>query len=232
MTEWCYDLHVHTAEVSVCGHLAARDVVDLTASAGYAGIVITDHYYEFFFKRHAGKPWITQVDAYLQGYRNALRAAEARGLTVLLGAEMRFVDDPSDYLVYGIDEDFLVAHPHAYRWDIRWLARETEGTEVRIFQAHPFRRRDTVVPIGSLHGLEVLNGNPRHDSHNEEAWAAAEANDMLMISGSDIHQHEDVGRGGICVPEPLRSNSELVRTLDDNRSMRLLGFEVMQPSDR
>lgn len=222
MTEWCYDLHVHTAEVSVCGHLTAHEVVRLSAAAGYAGLVITDHYYDGFFQKQAGKPWKDQVHAYLAGYSAALQAARGLDFSVLLGAEMRFGDDPSDYLVYGIDEEFLLSYPHAYRRDVGWLAAETSGSGIRIFQAHPFRRRKTIVTLESLHGLEVINGNPRHDSRNEEAWAVAAANDMAMISGSDVHQYEDIGRGGICAAGPVRSNRELVEVLDAGR-LRLLG---------
>lgn len=49
--EYRYDLHVHTSEVSACGSIPAKEVVRLYHQAGYDGLVITDHYADYFFQK-------------------------------------------------------------------------------------------------------------------------------------------------------------------------------------
>ena len=39
-----YELHCHTAKVSACSRLSAREMVDLYLANGYDGIFVTDHF--------------------------------------------------------------------------------------------------------------------------------------------------------------------------------------------
>ena len=82
--------------------------------------------------------------------------------------------------------------------------------EILIFQAHPFRPGVTPVAPGLIDGIEVYNGNPRHNSHNDRALAFAKKHNLLKISGSDFHRINDVGRGGIILPGKISSSQELV----------------------
>jgi hypothetical protein len=59
--------------------------------------------------------------------------------------------------------------------------------------------------IKLLDGLEVYNGNPRHNSQNDKAFAYAKKHELKMISGSDFHEYEDLALGGI-VSEKLPVN--------------------------
>ena len=38
------DLHVHTSEVSLCGHMTAEETLQRYKSAGYDTLVITNHF--------------------------------------------------------------------------------------------------------------------------------------------------------------------------------------------
>ena len=48
--------------------------------------------------------------------------------------------------------------------------------------------------------MEVVNANPRHDSHNDRALAFARENGLLRVAGSDVHQLGDAGAAGILAP--------------------------------
>ena len=50
MNLYYYDLHVHTSNISPCGHVDAEEVARLYAQAGYTGIVVTNHYWESYFR--------------------------------------------------------------------------------------------------------------------------------------------------------------------------------------
>ena len=91
------DMHVHTAETSPCGKVPAADVVALYKQRGYDGIVITDHYFNKFFKDKTLLTWREQMDLYLAGYRAAKAAGDALGLMVLQGMELRFKGASDDF---------------------------------------------------------------------------------------------------------------------------------------
>ena len=70
-----------------------------------------------------------------------------------------------------------------------------------------------IIPPGKLFGIEVHNGNPRHDSRNDIAHAWADKFNMHKISGSDFHQTEDVGRGGLILNRTANNNKEFIDIL-------------------
>ncbi len=204
------DTHVHTSEVSSCGKVPAANMARYYKDAGYQGIIITDHYYDRYFEALGDLPWEAKVQKYLSGYKAALEEGKRIGLNVMFGIELRFHDSPEDYLVYGIDEEFLINNPELYRYTLKSFKELIDHQNILIFQAHPFRAGVKPAPPALLHGVEVFNGHPRHDSHNELAYKFAAENGLLMIAGSDAHQPQDVGRAGICLPHPICSVRELV----------------------
>ena len=58
-----------------------------------------------------------------------------------------------------------------------------------------------------------FNGNARHDSHNDDALRFARENGLLFFSGSDHHETEDRGRGGMVLPREPKDEADLVRLL-------------------
>ena len=84
-----------------------------------------------------------------------------------------------------------------------------------LIQAHPFRNKCTPAPAELLDGVEVLNLNPRHDSHNDLALAYAEEHHLLMTAGSDCHRPGDEGTTGILaetLPEDSFGYADLIRS--------------------
>ncbi len=193
-----FDMHVHTSETSPCGNVTAAETVRLYREAGYSGICITDHYTRSFFEGVDGT-WEQKVEAFLQGYRRAAAAAPA-GFGVFLGLELRLDGSNNEYLVYGVSEAFLNKHPALYAWDLPAIRNLTQQEGLLLYQAHPFRDGMTRPDPALLDGMEVYNGNPRHNSRNEEAFRYATGHRLRMISGSDCHELCDVGRGGIVLP--------------------------------
>lgn len=222
MNSFKIDMHVHTAEVSPCGKVAATEVANLYMEAGYQAIVITDHYYEGFFEELQGLPWKEQVELYLTGYRLAKEAGLKAGLQVILGIELRFTDNVNDYLVYGIDEKFLYSHPRLDQSNLTQLRQFKKDLDILVYQAHPFRAGMQTVEPSLLDGVEVFNGNPRHDSRNDLAYQFALVNNLKMISGSDFHQKVDLARGGIDTGEKVTNSTELVIKLKHHRNIKLL----------
>ena len=152
------------------------------------------------------------AEYYLAGYRAAKAAAGDR-LTVILGMELTFFENANDYLVYGMTEEFVKKHLNIREMGLERFSALAHENGMVIFQAHPFRNQMTVMNPALLDGVEVHNGNPRHDSRNDIARMWAEKFDKKMSSGSDYHQVEDIARGGIVTQEPVYDAAGLVDVL-------------------
>ena len=222
MEEYLFETHCHTSDVSGCANIPAARVVEEQIAAGYSGIVITDHFNRYTFSRREWRGGEEAVQFYLTGYRRAKAAAGDR-LIVLLGMELTFYENNNDYLVYGVTEEFLMAHPNLMELGIEAFSALARENGLLLFQAHPFRNRMTVVDHNLLDGVEVHNGNPRHDSRNDIALAWAEKFGLLQSSGSDYHELEDLHRGGILTSSPITSNEELIAAL--KAGPKLVGCE-------
>lgn len=209
---YLYETHLHTAEVSPCANVPAARAVELYLAAGYDGIVVTDHYATGWGGPELGEGHKKFAARYLRGYRAALAAAKGR-LTVLLGMELRFEGSANDYLVYGVTEAFLLNNPGLCRMRPREFSVLARESGLLFYQAHPFRNGMNIIAPEILDGIEVCNGNPRHDSRNDIAAAWAAKFELPGLSGSDFHEEEDLGRGGIYCDERITDNGQLVEML-------------------
>lgn len=220
-----FDTHVHTSETSPCGNVSAKDTIRLYQDAGYSGVCITDHLYERYFNRLNAPSWENAVDCYLKGYKKAKDAGNRLEVDVLLGAEIQLTGSPNEYLLYGITEEFLYKHPYLYTYTIDKLRTVTSEFGILIFQAHPFRPNLTRANPRYLDGMEVVNGNPRHNSHNDLAMKYANENSLAISAGSDCHEIGDVGRGGIIT-------AARITTLNDLKVILMNGkFQIVYVKD-
>jgi len=201
-----YEPHFHTAETSFCGKVAAKQAVRLYHKAGYTGIVVTDHYFRGFFEMHFFASFDRKIDMFLKGYKLALEEGRKLGMDIHLGMEIRFDENANDYLVYGIDEAFLREHKKLYAMTLKQFRELTAGLGIVIVQAHPFRPGMIPASPSLLDGIEIFNGNPRHDSSNHLALQYARENNLIGLSGSDFHQPQDAVRGGILTYEKIPEN--------------------------
>jgi len=219
-----YETHFHTSETSPCGKVPAAEGVKMYSEAGFTGIVVTDHYCRSFFDRQLGSSWENRMDAFLRGYRHALEAGSKMGIDIHLGMELRFDENLNDYLVYGFDEDFLFKNSELYKLGLKKFRELTAGTGIVTVQAHPFRPGMIPADPKLINGIEVYNGNPRHDSANCLAHSYASENGLLMISGSDFHRPEDVARGGILIKDRIGPGS-FAKILQENKVTGLIRTE-------
>ena len=208
------DLHVHTAEVSACGKIPAAEVVNMYLNTDYDAIVITDH-----MKAGDHSELENRNEWYVTGYNAAKKAAEGTKLRVIFGAEVRFWGGDEDFLLFGITPDDV---PTLYgmldREDMRlpeFIKFVRESGRMVLVQAHPFRKGLRAMPNEYLDGVEVYNGHPDHESHNELAHEKAEQGGKTFIktSGSDAHKPHHVARGGIFTDIEIHDSLELAAWL-------------------
>jgi len=216
---YLYESHLHTAEVSPCARVPAARAVEMYIAARYDGIVVTDHFAPGWVEPETEESHEAFIARYLTGYRTALAAANGR-LTVLLGTELRFEGSANDYLVYGVTEKFLLTNPSLCQMRPREFSVLARENGLLFYQAHPFRNGMKVMAPEILDGIEIHNGNPRHDSRNDIATAWAEKFGLPGLSGSDFHQEEDLGRGGFYSDSRIMDNKQLVNALKSGVTLR------------
>lgn len=207
------DLHVHTKEISICGHMPAAEVVQRYKAAGYDCIVITNHfntYTETHFKEQGINDFFK---IYHESYLLAKEEGEKAGLLVLNGYEIRFDEADSDFLVYGMSDATAADYKKLFSMRPRDFSEIAKEQGFLFYQAHPFRNNMKITNPELLTGIEIKNGNPRHDSRNDIAQIWAQKFNMHMIAGSDAHRPEDVGVTGITANRELRDINDLISLL-------------------
>ena len=208
-----YELHCHTGDVSLCAKISPEDLLRRYVAAGYNGLVITNHFSPMTFWRSGMLQTKKEVERYLSAYYR-LRDAAGEGFTVLLGLELRHYATANDYLVYGVEEDWLKAQPNMLLWGEKKMSRRVHAQGYLVYQAHPFRPFIYRCDPALLDGVEVFNGHTG-DAENAAALQWARQRHMPMSSGSDTHTETDPIGGGILTETPIRSNADLLQSLRD-----------------
>ena len=212
---YIYETHAHTAEVSRCGRIPAFEVVQNYIEAGYSGLIVTDHINHSAFRKIPDAGWDEKVTHFMTGFQTAADAAAALNpnFKVLFGAELRLDGADNDYLLFGVSEEFLRAHPDLMQMRFSEMADCVHQAGILLVQAHPFREDMTIVDWTLLDGVEAFNGNPSHESNNPIADAWADRHGLLKTSGSDYHGDWGEKTGGIRTAEPIKDNAHLLQIL-------------------
>lgn len=212
------EMHAHTNLSSKCARISPKDIIDGYKKAGYGAIVITDHFCPTYQDLEEIKSWQDLCDMQKAGYLEAKRLGDEAGICVLYGCELRFLDTgDNDYLVYGMDNDFLVNHPDIFEWGIRKFMEVAKEKGFAVFQAHPFRNGMKIVSPDIITGIEVFNANRamQNFERNKIAEVWADTFGLKKISGSDCHYKGDLCRGGINFQNDINSMEELLSELDN-----------------
>lgn len=226
MSGFKIETHLHTPIISPCGRLTPEELVEGYLRAGFSAITVTDHFHPDAF-RHAGIDMDREdaFRAYLEGYRQVLRAAEGTHLRVYYGAELRFRGCGNDYLLYGFDDDLLAKPGEIWAMGIVRFSELARAAGALLIQAHPYR--DYCLPVAPylIDGVEGVNRHDVHENHNRLAVEYARRYGLPMTGGSDCHHPEDVGRGGIEADWLPENSMELARLLREG-AFRILGNDT------
>lgn len=222
MNSYLFDMHIHTKEASSCSRVCAEDIVNRYKELGYKGLCITDHVSVLQFSRHGGT-YEEQVEKYLSGYR-AAKKFEDENFHIILGMEIRFLENDNDYLVYGFNEDFVKNHDMIHFEDMKHFRPFADEHNLIVYQAHPFRIGMSVVDHSLLDGVEVYNGHGDHNSSNDVAYKWAEKYSLRKLSGSDFHGNLTLEPGGVFFEEYHKDSYEVAKALK-NQKYELKIFE-------
>lgn len=217
------ELHAHTKPVSGCSDVLPEELVASYARRGYHGVVITNH----FFGDGAPERKKEYLSRYWEDYEKAAEAGKQAGLSVFLGAEVRFTENSNDYLLYGVDReiletcyDYLDKGVEAYRTCVH-LPQSV------FLQAHPFRWGMELCRPEFLDGVECLNVHPHHNS--QVAVATRYAYDQRLsvkTAGTDFHHHGHEALSAIRVRQMPKDSFALAEILKEGDYL----FEIAEHS--
>ncbi len=216
-----FETHMHTREVSPCGQCDAADMMAAYADKGYGGVFVTDHLSPYALAHfasdtndyfHLSLTWPQIVTRYLRGYDTAKLIGEALGLRVFLGVELTLEQGPEDYLLLGVDKEFLLAHKNIQTYTLPQLKAAVNQYGLPLYQAHPLRKNLQLQRHDQIDGLEVYNGNGGEErNRNTLVLEEARKRGCLMLSGSDAHAPNNVGRGGLWLPTDIDNGYDMAR---------------------
>lgn len=216
---YLYELHQHTSAVSACAHETSEEVIRGLKKAGFAGVVMTEHFYHGNTAVRRHQAWEDFVRPYEAAYERAKKVAKKLDFDVLFGIE-EGVGGGKEVLIYGITPAFLYAHPELRDIDLPALAALVRAEGGLVVQAHPFRVREYIrapweeLPAEHLDGVEVHNAC-NDDLSNTRAQMFADKCGLLSIAGSDAHTASARGLAGIACAHRIRTERELADTLRD-----------------
>ena len=187
------ELHAHSSPASGCSEIPPEKLVELYADKKVDALCITNHYTPALLTN--GKSREQTVSEYLDDFHRAAAEGEKRGVAVILGAELRFIENSDDFLIFGIDDkdiDDFYDHVGNSVADFRknW---HKDGSF--FLQAHPFRNGMVLVDPELLDGVEAFNMHPNHNSRVGIAAGYSVENALIPTIGTDCHHfgHEAIG---------------------------------------
>ncbi len=222
---YIYETHMHTVQASACGRSPGRDYIQKYMDAGYAGIIITDHFYRGNCGVDRSLPWKEFIHRFCSGYEDARNEGEKRGFPVFFGWEENF--DGDEYLIYGPDEKWMVAHPDMPRWTRKQQYDFVHAAGGCVVQAHPFRARSynhTIYLSPHLSdGVEVFNAG-NETRWNTLAMRYARIVGKPITAGSDNHWADVMQKerlGGVILEQPLTCIQDYVDVILKRKPLEL-----------
>ena len=219
---YLYETHLHTSQGSACARCSGEEMARAAKEYGYTGIIVTDHNWGGNTRVDRNLPWEQWVEGYCEGYREAKKTGDAIGLDVFFGMEAGF--QGTEFLLYGISEDWLKGHPHVRSAGVEELYRIISEAGGMMIHAHPFRE-EYYIPgirlfpefVDGVEGINATHSSRRSMSHNDPAFdgraiAYAKENHLPMTAGSDIHTTKLLG-GGMAFRRKLSSIQDFVKAV-------------------
>lgn len=219
---YLYDTHVHTSEGSACGQNTGAEMARAYQKAGYAGIVVTDHFFYGNTAADRSLPWKDWVEQFCKGYEHAKEEGDKIGLQVFFGWESGY--HGTEFLIYGLNKEWLFEHPEIKDADVKEQYELVHAGGGIVSHAHPFREEDYIPEIrlfpncvDAVEGINATHESPASMSHknilyNEKAIAYAKEHGLPITAGSDQHTTRMIG-GGMLFDRKLSDEKDFCRAV-------------------
>lgn len=210
-----YETHCHSNQCSKCAHSTAQELVRAYKAAGYAGLILTDHFIHGNTCVDPSLPWEKRMECYYNAYLQAKAEGDKLDFDVIFGLEHAY-GGGQEVLCYGIDLAFLLNNPDIPEFTLEQFATRVHEYGGILIQAHPYRFGGWEVPVRMdiIDGIEVFNAG-NDPLKNQMALQKAQERPCILTSGADTHYTGEarIGQAGIALPYRVRDEKELVAAL-------------------
>ena len=210
---YLYETHLHTSPLSACAKASVRENLEFYKSAGYAGVFLTDHFIDGNINHSLRNlSYEDRIEAYFRVYEEAKSIGDELGIDVFSAIEMSHLG--TDFLVYGIDKEWCLAHKDMDMMNKSELLRLLMDEGALVIHAHPYREAEYIECIRLyprvVHGVEVYNAC-RKDLENEMAEEYAKSYNLLRFAGTDNHTGASrVKFGGVVTDRPIKDVRDFI----------------------
>ena len=215
MKKYVYELHLHTVQTSKCGKSTGAEHVRRYAELGYAGIVVTDHFFNGNCAVPPDLPWEEKVRLFEKGYDDAKEECYKIGMQVWFGYEFQCKTNGwNHYPTYGISPEKLIEHPEINSMDVKEYVDWVHSEGGYVTHAHPFRLPGSAVIQlpKEVDAVEILNAN-RPDEENDLAKGYAALFGLPAVYGSDCHSIKQIRRGAISSDVRFKTVDDMFRAI-------------------
>ena len=219
------ETHLHTSQGSACAHSTGAEMARAHKAAGYDTIIITDHFFGGNTAVPRDLPWAQRIELFCAGYEQAKQEGDKIGLTVLFGWEWAW--HGTEFLTYGLDKAYLLAHPEMEEWDIPTYLTNVRAAGAYISHAHPFRQAPYLTGEPRffpeyVDAAEVYNCGNADNLYNLQALAYARRYGLAMTSGSDGHDAAQMRGGGMRFATPINTIADFIRAVRTRQPFEVL----------
>lgn len=212
-------MHLHTSEISRCASILAKEQIRTYKNQGFTGVCVTDHFLNGNTSVPRELSWKERITLFCKGFEAAKKEGEKCGVDVFFGWEYSYRG--TDFLTYGLDKEWLLAHPEIMQMNTKDYCDFVRGQGGFVVQAHPFREARYIEMIRLLprqvDGVEVLNAN-RTDFENERADEYADNYNLIKLAGSDNHTGRQPRLCGISSDIKFSSIQELISAVKSGKT--------------
>ena len=230
---YLYETHCHSSDCSHCACSTARELVRAYHAAGFAGMVLTDHFLTGNTAVDRSLPWDAKMRLYYQAYLDACEEAAPLDFDVIFGIEHHY-GKGKEVLVYGIDLDFLLANPDLTQIPLDTFVDRVHKAGGIVIHAHPYRKREYIDPavaprLDITDGIEVYNAGDGAKDEDRKALAQSRELGGIMTAGSDLHHvvSSKLGKAGVIFPHRVRNGAEFIAALREGACAYLVEGVVL-----
>ena len=217
-----YQIHTHTSPTSKCARTTPKELAESLYEGGYAGCVVTNHFYHGNTGVSRDLSWEDFVAPYEHDYLECKKEGEKYGLDIIFGVE-EGVEDCNEILCYGLTPKMLYDHPELRECSAETWSRVMHELGVLVIQAHPYRYLCTPMPLELIDGVEVYNHSHNPEYNTEAEAFAKEHPSLILTSGADTHDPCDTAVAGIMTEDRIKDERDLVRILREGK------YQLLKP---
>lgn len=209
-----YELHCHTSEGSKCGAAPAAEIVDFYKRCGFAGIVITDHFFNGNCTVPKDLDWKERVRLYCKGYENAKKRGDEIGIDVFFGWEFG-----GDFVTLGLSPEWLESYEDLDKLEPNDYFDEIHKAGGYVIHAHPFRERPYIKYISlfprKVDAVETINvANAPFE--NSIADYYADKYGLIKVAGTDRHSAAISNTAAVETKRKAESLDDLITIIKNN----------------